>query len=88
MSYAYSQSEYGDTYTDNGHVKGRCSVCGDSKQHRAKNPRWFKAWYYRVFKKMDMWRGNDEYKGMICRACLKDGRIAETNKFHPNQLTD
>jgi hypothetical protein len=89
MSYAYSQSEYGDRYTDNGHVRGRCSVCGDTKQHRQeKNRRHFRAWYYRVFEKLDIFRGNDEYRGMICRKCLKDGRIAETSKSHPNQLEE
>lgn len=76
-------------YFDGGHYRGRCSVCYGVKQHRAKpGSKWFKKWYYRVYEKIDDFRGNDEYLGMICRQCIADGRIAQVNKFHPNQLKD
>jgi hypothetical protein len=89
MSYTYSQSDYGDLYANNGSTRGRCSVCGDVKQHRHESkPQYFKKWYHRVFQRLDIFRGNDEYKGMICRKCLHDGRVAETNRFHPNQLKE
>lgn len=78
-----------DVYWGNGYIRGRCSVCYETKQHRqTKNPKYFKPYYFRVMEKVDMFRGNDEYLGMICKKCLKDGRLAQVNKFHPNQLKD
>lgn len=78
-----------DIYWDNGKMRGRCSVCGDSKQYRqAKNPKYFKPYYFRVFEKMDIFRGNDVYRGMICKHCLKEGKVLLANKRHPNQLKE
>lgn len=78
-----------DIYWGNGHVRGRCSVCGDTKQHRqTKNHKYWKPYYFRVFEKVDIFRGNDEYLGMICKQCLSDGKLMLVNKFHPNQLKD
>ncbi len=76
-------------YWGNGRVRGRCSVCGDTKQHRrSKQPQYFKPWYFRILHKVNWFRGDDEYLGMICKQCIKDGKIALVNKFHPNQLND
>lgn len=70
-----------DIYTHNGKVASRCSVCGDTKKYRqTKKPQYFKPYYFPVFEKMDIFRGNDEYLGMICNFCLKSGRISEVNK--------
>lgn len=76
-------------YWDGGHIRGRCSVCFDQKQHRAKpGSKWFKPWYFRVYEKVDIFRGNDEYLGMICKQCIKDGNLKAVNKYHPNQMKD
>lgn len=78
-----------DIYTNTGTVRGRCSVCSEQKQHRSKrSPKYWKPYYFRVFQKVSIFRGDDEYLGMICKQCLKDGRILQVNKFHPNQLID
>lgn len=76
-------------YWDNGHIRGRCSVCGDQKQHRSKrNPKYWKPFYVRVFEKIDEFRGNDEYLGMICRGCIEKGNLLAVNKYHPNQAKE
>lgn len=75
-------------YWGNGRIRGRCSVCGDSKQHRAKNPKYWQGYYFRVFERVNWFRGDDEYLGMICKQCVKDGKLRLVNKFHPNQLED
>lgn len=78
-----------EIYKDNGHVRGRCSVCFDTKQHRQeKNRRYFKPWYFRIYEKVDHFRGNDEYLGMICKQCIKNGNLLAVNKYHPNQAED
>jgi hypothetical protein len=70
-----------DLYVENGKVRGRCSVCGDTKQYKqSRNPKYFKPYYFAVFEKNDWFRGNDTYRGKVCKACLKAGLIAEANK--------
>ena len=67
--------------SDNGKVRGKCSVCGTSEVYKQKrNPKFFKPFYFSVFEKHDWFRGNDTYVGRICKDCLKDGKIAETHK--------
>lgn len=76
-------------YWGNGKIRGRCSVCYDSKQHRqSKNPKYWKPYYFRVFEKVSWFRGDDEYLGMICKKCISEGLIPQVNKFHPNQLKE
>lgn len=75
-----------EVYFENGKVRGKCSVCGDDSIHRqAKNPKFFKPYYFKVFEKVSWFRGDDEYRGKICKACIKAGRILEANKtMQPN----
>lgn len=48
-----------------GHIKGECHVCGDNKQYKSKNPKYYKPYYFKLFIK-----GTDEYLGMYCNPCL------------------
>lgn len=85
----YKNADYFTRYTENGRIRGRCSVCGDQKQHRSsRQPKYWKPYYFRVFEKVSIFRGEDEYVGMICKQCVKDNRLAEVNKLHPNMLKE
>jgi hypothetical protein len=78
-----------DLYTENGKVRGKCSVCGTTEVHKQKrNPKYFKPFYFAVFEKLDWFRGNDQYQGKICKDCLKAGKIAEANKLAPKKVED
>ena len=78
-----------DIYWDSGHIRGRCSVCYDTKQHRSKRqPKYWKPYYFRVVEKVNWFRGDDEYLGMICKQCIKDGRVAQVNKITTQQIKE
>lgn len=68
----------------NGRARGKCSVCGTTEiyNYRGKSTKklYAKPFYFNVFEKQDWSRGNDVYKGKICKDCLKAGRISETHK--------
>jgi len=77
-----------DIYTQNGRVRGKCSVCGDTKTYKqSKRPQYFKPYYFRVLEKVNWFRGDDEYLGMVCKQCIKAGRVSEVNKLHANTAT-
>lgn len=75
----------GEIYaSDNGRPRGKCSVCGTTEEHTYKgkstSKTYPKPFYFSVFEKVNWFRGDDEYRGKICKDCLKAGRIAEANK--------
>lgn len=73
-----------DFYEQGGKPRGKCSVCGTTETHAQKrNPKFLAPFYFSVFEKMDWFRGNDEYRGKICKNCLKAGRIEESKKVTP-----
>lgn len=77
-----------DVYTENGKVRGRCSVCSGTEVHyQSKSNKYLKPYYFSVFEKQDWFRGNDVYLGKICKDCLDDGRISEVNKQQPAPST-
>lgn len=68
-------------YYNEARVRGKCSICGDQKEYRqTKHPKYLKPWYLRVFEKVDWFRGNDEYLGMICKQCVREGKLVQVNK--------
>lgn len=74
-----------ELYTQNGRVRGKCSVCGTEEVHKQnRNPKYFKPFYFSVFEKVSWFRGDDEYRGRICKDCLKSGFISKAHKQpHP-----
>lgn len=77
-----------DIYTQNGRVRGKCSVCGDTKTYKqTRQPKYFKPYYFRVFEKVNWFRGDDEYLGVVCKACIKAGDIGKVNKLESERLT-
>jgi hypothetical protein len=82
-----------DRYSEGGRVRGKCSVCGTEEVHtyvgkgKHKSKHFLKPFYFRVFDKVNWFRGDDEYAGTICKDCLKAGKINQAHKQTPPQPT-
>jgi hypothetical protein len=75
------QTGDGDIYALNGKIRSVCSVCGTRKVvHQKRKPKYLAPFYFPVYEKVNWFRGDDEYLGIICKDCLKAGRINEVNK--------
>lgn len=82
-----------ELYTQNGRVRGLCSVCGDTETYtykgkgKHKNKNYPKPYYFSVFEKVSWFRGDDEYRGKICKSCLEAGEISKATKGTSERLT-
>lgn len=62
-----------EIYIQGGKVLSKCSRCGDtSKHYQKKNTTRTKPYYFSMFEKVNWFRGDDVYLGMICKKCWAD----------------
>ena len=72
-------------YTEAPKVKSICKVCGDNKVHHVAGKGGKKRqeknypipYYFKAFEKTGWFRGDDEYLGRICRACINAGKVEQ-----------
>lgn len=73
-------------YTEQPKNKSVCKLCGDTQAYwysgkgKNKNKMYPLPYYYRVFDSDGAGRGDDTYFGIICKQCIKDGRLGEMSQ--------